>query len=79
MTGVPSPASFARSVADRAAASAPAVDVAVGGGGEVSVPAVDEVLAGLERLDGMPCGERVAVFEDVHERLQDILATVDDA
>ncbi|GIG71069.1 hypothetical protein [Phytomonospora endophytica] len=71
MSGIPNPAAFAQSLAGRAAPSAPFGD------GDVAV--VDDALAGLDGLDELSCAERVGVFETVHERLQDILATVDDA
>ena len=34
---------------------------------------VDEALAGLSRLPGRPAEEHVAVLEEVHGRLRDIL------
>jgi len=73
VSGIPNPAAFAQSLVGRAA---PPVSV---GDGDGDVAVVDEALAGLDGLDGMSCAERVGVFETVHERLQDILATVDDA
>ncbi|MEV0647468.1 hypothetical protein AB0I28_19575 [Phytomonospora sp. NPDC050363] len=73
MSGIPNPAAFARSLEGRAASPASSSPV----DGDVSV--VDEALAVLDGLEALPCAERVGVFETVHERLQDILATVDDA
>lgn len=69
MTGAPNPAALARALADRATPS-PAGD---------GVAAVEEILAGMAVLDTMTSVERVAVFEAAHERLQDVLAAVDDA
>lgn len=43
------------------------------------VPAVDEALAPLVELDGLPTGEHVAHYEAVHRRLQDALADLDSA
>ncbi|MFD8750145.1 hypothetical protein ACFV0O_04070 [Kitasatospora sp. NPDC059577] len=40
-------------------------------------PAVDAGLARLEALDGVPAEEHVAVYEDVHQRLADTLAALD--
>ena len=34
------------------------------------VPAVDDVLASVQALDGRPVEEHVAVFEQAHERLR---------
>lgn len=34
------------------------------------VPAVDDVLASVQTLDGRPVEEHVAVFEQAHERLR---------
>jgi hypothetical protein len=34
------------------------------------VPAVDEVLATVQELEGRPVDEHVAVFEQAHERLR---------
>jgi hypothetical protein len=39
---------------------------------------VDEAMAGLSRLPGRPVDEHVAVFEEVHGRLRDILGEVND-
>lgn len=38
---------------------------------------VDAAIARLAELDGLPTGQHVAVFEDVHGRLQQTLAHVD--
>ena len=38
------------------------------------LPAVDEVLASLDRLDELPVAEHVAVFESAHEGLRGALA-----
>jgi hypothetical protein len=40
-------------------------------------PAVDAGLARLEALDGAPAEAHVAVYEDVHQRLADTLAALD--
>ncbi|MFI8083933.1 hypothetical protein ACIF6L_24390 [Kitasatospora sp. NPDC086009] len=40
-------------------------------------PAVDAALARLEALDGVPTEAHVAVYEDVHQRLTDTLAALD--
>ncbi|MEV0530921.1 hypothetical protein [Kitasatospora sp. NPDC050463] len=39
--------------------------------------AVDAALARLEALDGVPTEAHVAVYEDVHQRLTDTLAALD--
>jgi hypothetical protein len=39
---------------------------------------VDDVVAGLSRLPGRPADEHVAVFEEVHGRLRDILGELSD-
>ena len=41
-------------------------------------PRVDEALAGLAGIAGQPPAEHVAVYEEVHRRLQDTLADLDD-
>jgi hypothetical protein len=38
---------------------------------------VDEAVAGLSRLHGRPAEEHVAVLEEVHGRLRDILDDLD--
>ncbi|MBV2151309.1 hypothetical protein [Kitasatospora sp. SUK 42] len=40
-------------------------------------PGVDAGLARLEALDGVPAEAHVAVYEDVHQRLADTLAALD--
>lgn len=45
---------------------------------ETGDPRVDEALAGLTGIGGQPPGEHVAVYEEVHRRLQDTLADLDD-
>ena len=40
-------------------------------------PRVDDAVAGLSRLRGRPAEEHVAVLEEVHGRLRDILDDVD--
>lgn len=67
MTG-PDPAALARALAARAAPSS-----------ADGVAAVEEILAGMAVLGEMTSAERVPVFEAAHERLQDVLAAVDDA
>ncbi len=39
---------------------------------------VDEAVAGLNRLPGRPADEHVAVLEEVHGRLRDILGELSD-
>jgi hypothetical protein len=39
---------------------------------------VDRAIAGLSRLAGTPVDEHVAVLEEVHGRLRDILGELDD-
>ncbi|GLZ11746.1 hypothetical protein Acsp04_19810 [Actinomadura sp. NBRC 104425] len=41
-------------------------------------PRVDLVLQRLTELGGAPVSRHVAVFEDVHQRLQDLLASADE-
>ncbi|MFI6447746.1 hypothetical protein [Kitasatospora sp. NPDC050543] len=41
-------------------------------------PGVDEALAGLETLGGVPTEAHVPVYEDVHQRLTETLAELDD-
>jgi hypothetical protein len=40
---------------------------------------VDDAVAGLSRLHGRPAGEHVAVLEEVHGQLRDILDDLDPA
>ena len=40
-------------------------------------PRVDEVLARLGELNTAPVAEHVAVFEEIHQRLQELLASAD--
>ena len=39
---------------------------------------VDDAVAGLDRLKGRPADEHVAVLEEVHGRLRDILGELDE-
>ena len=39
---------------------------------------VDEAVAGLSRLQGRPADEHVAILEEVHGRLRDILGELDE-
>jgi len=39
---------------------------------------VDDAIAGLSRLEGRPAAEHVAVLEEVHGRLRDILGELDE-
>ncbi|HEV2936318.1 MAG TPA: hypothetical protein VGY96_24615 [Streptosporangiaceae bacterium] len=39
---------------------------------------VDDAVAGLNRLKGRPADEHVAVLEEVHGRLRDILGELDE-
>lgn len=38
---------------------------------------VDEALTRLERLDRVPVADHVEIFDDVHQRLQNVLAAID--
>jgi hypothetical protein len=38
---------------------------------------VDQVIAGLDRLAGLPLDEHVAVFEEAHTRLRQVLTELD--
>lgn len=40
-------------------------------------PRVDQAIAGLDRLAGLPPEEHVAVFEDTHARLRQVLSELD--
>jgi len=40
---------------------------------------VDDAIAALSRLQGRPADEHVAVLEEVHGRLRDILGELDEA
>jgi hypothetical protein len=40
-------------------------------------PRVDAALARLDELEGLPVSEHRAVFEDVHQRLTDVLGELD--
>jgi hypothetical protein len=42
-----------------------------------SEPQVDEVIDGLERLGELPLDEHVAVFEQTHARLRQVLSDLD--
>jgi hypothetical protein len=46
---------------------------------DVPTGPVEDVEALLADLDELPVPERVAVLDEVHRRLQDALATVDEA
>ena len=41
-------------------------------------PRVDDAIAGLSRLPGSPAEEHVAVLEEVHGRLRDVLGELDE-
>ena len=43
------------------------------------VPSVDAAIDELARLDELPTGEHVAVYEGLHRQLQDALADLDGA
>jgi len=45
---------------------------------ETGDPRVDEALVRLAGIAGQPPAEHVAVYEEVHRRLQDTLADLDD-
>jgi hypothetical protein len=40
---------------------------------------VDEVIAGLDGLPGRPLAEHVAVFEEAHVKLRQVLSDLDDS
>jgi hypothetical protein len=44
---------------------------------ETGEPRVDEAIAGLGRLGDLPLEEHVAVFEDTHARLRQVLDELD--
>jgi hypothetical protein len=46
-------------------------------GEETGEARVDRVVAGLGRLAGLPVDEHVAVFEDAHSRLSQVLSELD--
>lgn len=46
-------------------------------GEESGEPRVDEAIAGLDRLGDLPLDEHVAVFEDTHARLRQVLSELD--
>jgi hypothetical protein len=46
-------------------------------GEETGDARVDEATAGLDRLDEMPLDQHVAVFEDTHARLRQVLSDLD--
>ena len=72
---------------ERTVAGAPSADVAWAAGAEQSVAGppptcddrVNDAVAGLSRLQGRPAEEHVAVLEEVHGRLRDILDDLDPA
>jgi hypothetical protein len=41
-------------------------------------PRVDEAVARLGRLDGLPLDEHVALYEDLHDELRRVLSELDD-
>lgn len=56
----------------------PADDV-VGQAEVTGVGPVDEVIAGLDGLPGRPLAEHVAVFEEAHAKLRQVLSGLDDS
>jgi len=46
-------------------------------GEETGEPRVDEAVAELGRLSDLPLDEHVAVFEDTHTRLRQVLSELD--
>jgi hypothetical protein len=46
-------------------------------GEETGEARVDQVVAGFGRLDGLSLDEHVAVFEDAHARLRQVLSELD--
>lgn len=47
------------------------------GSTETGEARVDQVIAGLDRLADLPTGEHVAVYEDAHARLRQVLSELD--
>jgi hypothetical protein len=45
---------------------------------ETGVAQVDEAIAGLDSLPGRPLAEHVAVFEEAHAKLRQVLSDLDD-
>ncbi|MGH3156621.1 MAG: hypothetical protein ACRDNF_08625 [Streptosporangiaceae bacterium] len=46
-------------------------------GEETGEPRVDEAIAALDRLGELPVDDHVAVFEDTHTRLREVLSELD--
>ena len=44
---------------------------------ETGEPRVDRAVAGLDRLEGLPPDEHVAVFEQTHATLRQVLSELD--
>jgi hypothetical protein len=55
--------------------SAPAA--AAGEGGGTGDPRVDQAIAALDGLAGLPPEQHVAVFEDIHGKLRQVLSELD--
>ncbi len=76
--GRPRPASGADSLAaaaqQRPAADVPAAELRTPATGEARV---DEALARLDELPGLPVTEHPAVFEQVHRQLREVLGELD--
>ena len=56
----------------------PSADASTDASDATGHPAVDAVLASLERLDDLPVGEHPPIFEEAHEALRSALAQARD-
>ena len=56
-----------------------ATDESAGGVEVTGVTQVDEAIAGLGSLPGRPLTEHVAVFEEAHAKLRQVLSDLDDS
>jgi hypothetical protein len=64
---------------DQLAAGQQAPDEPAGGAEVTGVTQVDEAIAGLGSLPGRPLTEHVAVFEEAHAKLRQVLSDLDDS
>jgi hypothetical protein len=53
--------------------SSPAAEADIGGPTTTGIPAVDQVLADVDRLDDLPLDEHLGAFERAHESLRSAL------
>ena len=58
-------------------AAAPAPAPRIAGPEHVSDPRVEDALSRLRELDDLPLAEQIAVFGDIHHRLEAVLADPD--